>query len=191
MGFDGRILRLEAVKPGRQRRPPWRVAPRIGNFTQQGTTLMRHKALILGTVITALSLFGTYAGPAQAADPDPTRKLSGTIDIHSTQVAFLVSGKLGGGTLKFNGEQHHFNIGGMGIGGIGVQTLDAVGAVYNLTDIEKFYGTYFEARAGATVGLGAGWMSLTNTYGTIIDVKFSGKGVALSLGADGMVISKK
>ena len=79
----------------------------------------------------------------------------------------------------------------MGVGGIGVQTLDATGAVYNLTDIEKFYGTYHEIRAGATVGLGAGWMSLTNTYGTIIDVQFSGKGVALSLGADGMVISKK
>lgn len=152
---------------------------------------MRQKGLILCTVITALSMLGTYAASAQAAESAPVKKLSGTVSIHSTQVAFLISGKLGGGTLKWNGEEHQFNIGGMGLGGVGVQTIDAVGAVYNLTDLSKFYGTYFEARVGATAAIGGGWMSLTNTYGTIIDLKFSGKGLALSLGADGMVISKK
>jgi hypothetical protein len=152
---------------------------------------MRQKGLILCTVITALSMFGTYAGSAQAAGSDPVKKLSGTVTIHSTQVAFLISGKLGGGTLKWNGEEHQFGMGGMGLGGVGVQTIDAVGAVYNLTDLSKFYGTYFEARVGATAAVGGGWISLTNTYGTTIDLKFSGEGLALSLGADGMVISKK
>jgi hypothetical protein len=96
---------------------------------------MRQKDLILCTVITALSLFGTYAGPAQAAEAKPVKTLSGTVHIHSTQVACLISGKLGGGTLKWNGEEHYFSIDGLGVGGMGIQTLDAVGAVYGLTDL--------------------------------------------------------
>ena len=49
-----------------------------------------------------------------------------------------------------------------------------------------------EARAGATLGnKGKGAMRLSNQHGVILDLKSSSKGAALSLGADGVIISMK
>ncbi len=149
---------------------------------------MKYRNLIVGAVATVLSLFGAYAAAQTSGGP---KVLSGTVEIHSTQVAFLVSGKTGGGVLEFNGGEHYFKIGGLGVGGMGVQKIDAVGAVYNLEDISQFPGTYVEARAGATVGKGKGYMTLSNKHGVIMELKFSGQGVALSVGADGMIVRMK
>ena len=91
----------------------------------------------------------------------------------------------------FKGKDYAFSIGGLGVGGIGVQTIDAQGIVYNLTDVSKFPGTYVQARAGATLGKGKGVMSLSNGNGVIMELRFKGEGVALSVGADGMIVSMK
>ena len=60
-----------------------------------------------------------------------------------------------------------------------------------MDDVSKFPGTYVQARAGATVGKGKGAMRLSNQHGVILDLKASSKGAALSLGADGVIISMK
>ncbi len=152
---------------------------------------MKGRNLIFAAAAAALSLCGSYAGAAQTTATGEPKVLSGTVEIHSTQIAFIVSGKVGGGVLKFHGGEYFFNIGGLGIGGIGVQQIDAVGAVYNLKDISQFPGAFVEARAGLTVGKGKGYMSLSNQHGVIMDLKFSGTGVAVSLGADGMIVTMK
>ena len=141
------------------------------------------------TLAAAFAL-GIAAGPAQAAGEE-NWVFAGTIEINTTQMAFIISGKAGGGVLEFEGKEHAFNIGGLGVGGIGVQTLNAVGAVYNMTDISQFAGTYVQARAGATLGKGASAMRLSNNNGVILDLKSSNRGAALSLGVDGLIISLK
>jgi hypothetical protein len=114
---------------------------------------------------------------------------SGSVSIHQTQVALLVSGGGGGGTLHFQGRNYPFTLGGLGIGGIGFSRLDATGTVYNLNRVEDFAGVYGEARTGYAAGQsGKGEMWLKNPNGVYLHLRAQRKGLALSLGADGMVI---
>jgi hypothetical protein len=136
----------------------------------------------LGAVMLAIA-------PVQAQEAG--WKLAGTVEINTTQMAFIISGKVGGGILHFEGGEYFFNVGGIGVGGIGVQTVNAIGAVYNMDDVSKFAGRYVEAGMGATVGKGKGRMRLSNQHGVILDLKASSSGVALSLGAEGVIISMK
>jgi hypothetical protein len=99
--------------------------------------------------------------------------------------------KLTDGLLEFQGKDHAFSIGGLGVGGIGVQKVRAVGAVYNLTDVSKFPGTYVQARTGVTVGTGKNVMSLSNEHGVILELRASTRGAALSVGVDGLVVKMK
>ena len=148
------------------------------------TTTLR---CITGALAIGLATAWTPAASAQEQDWE----LAGTVEINSTQMAFILSGKLGGGVLEFEGEEYYFNIGGLGIGGVGVQRLNAVGAVYNMDDVSKFAGTYVQARMGATLVKGKGSMRLSNEHGVILSLKASSKGVALAIGADGLIVSMK
>jgi hypothetical protein len=156
---------------------------------EPGTMLFKNR--IARALVAGLSLIGAATIQAQTTATGEPKVLAGSVTIKSTQVAFLISGKAGGGTLKFQGKEYAFTIGGLGIGGIGVQKIDAEGKVYNLTDVAKFPGTYVQARAGATVGQGKGAMSLSNQHGVIMELRFGGEGIALSVGADGMIVSMK
>ena len=105
------------------------------------------------------------------------------------QVAFIGSGAVGGGKLYFHGRSYPFKLGGLGIGGIGVSTLDATGSVYNLRRLQDFEGVYGQARIGWAAGeAGKGDMWLQNTNGVYLRLKARRQGLALSLGADGMVV---
>ncbi len=147
-----------------------------------------HYRLVTST-LALLALFVVFA-PVQV-QADQEKVFAGTIEINSTQMAFLISGQAGGGILEFQGNEYKFNVGGLGVGGIGIAKLNAVGAVYNLDDISKFSGSYIQARAGATLGTGKSSLSLSNKNGVIIDLKSSNKGAALQLGVDGMILSLK
>ena len=125
---------------------------------------------------------------AQADDEKP----SGTIRIQQYQVAFIGSGSLGGGTLGFQGKKHEFSIGGLGIGGFGVSSIDASGEVYHLEKLEDFEGAYGQARAGLVVAdKSKGSLWLRNTNGVYIRVSADREGVMLALGADGVYIDLK
>jgi hypothetical protein len=90
---------------------------------------------------------------------------SGTIEIKQYSVAYIGSGTLGTGTLTYLGQEHPFQIGGLGVGGIGVSSIDAHGSVYNLPDLESFTGAYGNARLGYTAadkGKGKGRLWLKN-----------------------------
>ena len=116
-------------------------------------------------------------------------KKSGTIEIDQLQVALLISGNVGGGKLTFEGKTYEFTVGGLGVGGIGVASIDAKGIVYNLNKLEDFEGVYGQARAGIVVGTaGTGNFWLENPSGVYIELESERSGLALSLGADGVVI---
>ena len=123
------------------------------------------------------------------AQSTPPPKPSGSVRIHQVQVAFIGSGTVGGGTLYYGGRSYPFKLGGLGIGGFGVSTLDATGGVYNLRHLQDFEGVYGQARIGWAVGEhGKGDMWLQNSNGVYLHLKARRQGLALSLGADGMVV---
>jgi hypothetical protein len=116
-------------------------------------------------------------------------KKSGTVRIEQVQVAFIGSGNLGGGTLKFNGKSYSFTVGGLGIGGFGISKMVATGNVYNLKDAAHFPGSYVQGRYGMAIGdASTGKLWLKNSHGVVIELEADRTGLALSLGGDAVVI---
>ena len=141
-------------------------------------TALRHVGLAA-----SLPLLG-IAGPALAETP------SGRIDMEQIQISLLLSAGWGHGTLTFSGT-HEFKIKGMGVGGLGISKLEAHGNVFRLKKLSDFPGVYGAVRAGAVAGdaqlRGGTWME--NPAGVQIHLVPRRKGVALSLGADGVLIT--
>jgi len=131
-------------------------------------------------------------GPGEeddAIDPEALSE-SGTVEIKQYSVAYIGSGTLGTGTLTYQGQEHPFQIGGLGVGGIGVASIDAYGSVYNLPDLESFTGAYGNARLGYTAAdKGKGRLWLKNPNGVVIKLWTTMKGLALTGGVDGIVIT--
>ena len=116
-------------------------------------------------------------------------KISGTIEFHELQVAYIGSGTMGHGTLTFQGKTYPIEVGGLGIGGIGVSSIQAHGKVYDLNNIDDFEGLYGQARYGLTIGdKSTGEMWLENQNGVYIHLDTKRQGLMLSTGADGLSI---
>ncbi len=128
------------------------------------------------------------AAPAVAQQ----RVKSGTVYIEQVQVAFIGSGNVGSGTLHFQGKNYRFSVGGLGVGGFGISKMEAWGDVYNLKELRQFPGAYGQARYGAAAGdKGSGEMWLENPDGVMIDLRTRRQGLAVSLGADAVIIDFK
>jgi hypothetical protein len=139
-------------------------------------------------VAALLLLCAICATPASSQNAAPSRP-SGSVTISQTQVAFIGSGAIGGGTLSYRGRAYPFKLGGLGIGGIGISRLEASGSVYNMRTLQDINGVYAEVRSGWAVGeQGRGKMWLQNANGVYLKLQARRQGLALSLGADGMVI---
>ena len=128
------------------------------------------------------------AGSALAAEP---LVKSGTVTISETQFGFLVGGSTGGGTLNFKGRTHAFKIGGLAVGNIGVSKVRGSGTVYNLKSLSDFSGTYSKLEASATLGEGAGALTLKNDNGVVLKLETTSGGLQLSAGAGGVKITLK
>jgi hypothetical protein len=114
---------------------------------------------------------------------------SGSVTITQTQIAFIGSGNLGGGTLNYGGRKYDFTIGGLGIGGFGISKIEAEGNVYDLKRLADFPGAYVQGRYGVVVGKAStGELWLTNASGVSLSLKAKRTGLALSLGGDAIYI---
>jgi hypothetical protein len=114
----------------------------------------------------------------------------GTVDMQEVQAAYIGSGSAGTGVLFFRGRQYPFKVGGVGVGGFGLSTIDATGEVYNLGDLGQFPGTYGQARYGFAIGtLSGGDLWMQNEAGVIMHLKAKREGLMLSLGGDAVAIS--
>jgi hypothetical protein len=139
-----------------------------------------------GAALAATILGAAATAPSQAQAP------SGTVEINQVQIAFLVSGNLGSGRLSFQGRVYEFSIGGLGVGGIGINRLEAVGTVYGLSRIEQFPGLYGSARTGIAIGdQGRGQLWLENGNGVRMQLRARREGLALTIGGDGIVVQMK
>ncbi len=104
--------------------------------------------------------------------------------------AYIGSGNAGTGVLIFRGVRYPFQVGGVGIGGIGLSTIDAKGEVYNLRELKQFPGTYGQARYGFAIGSSSeGDLWMQNVAGVILHLKAKRELLILSLGGDAVVIS--
>ena len=144
-------------------------------------------AFFIAGVVAALATAG-IALPALAQSGD--LKQSGKVSVSQTQIAFIGSGNLGGGKLTYEGKTYSFTIGGLGIGGFGISTIEASGEVYNLASLSDFEGAYGQARAGIVAGSvsTASEFWIQNPNGVYIHLKGKREGVALSVGADAIYI---
>lgn len=113
-----------------------------------------------------------------------------TVEMHEVQAAYIGSGSGGSGTLFFRGRSYPFRVGGVGIGGIGLSTVEAHGEVYNLQSMEQFPGTYAQGRYGFAIGTASGGdLWLKNEAGVVMHLVAKREGLMLSLGADAIRIS--
>jgi uncharacterized membrane protein len=132
------------------------------------------------------------AVPPALADDKPSGPPVASVTIKQIQVAFIGSGAIGGGTLRYGGKSYPISVGGLGVGGIGASSLTASGAVYGLTRREDFAGAYVQVRSGWALGdQGSGTLWLRNDKGVTMRLKTRREGLQLSLGADGVVIAFK
>jgi len=139
--------------------------------------------------VALLAALALNSMPAQAASG---RRASGTISIDQGQAGFIVTAGFGGGVLKYKGKTYRFKVGGLGLGGMGISSVQARGTVYDLSSIERFPGTYISARTGAVVGKKSfGKMWLKNESGVFIELVAKRKGLMLTTGADGVVITMR
>lgn len=112
--------------------------------------------------------------------------------MNQVQAAYIGSAGGGSGTLYYRGGVYPFTVGGLGVGGIGVSTIDAAGEVYKLHNVAQFAGSYAQARYGFVVGTTSGGdMWLQNEAGVIMHLKAKRTGLMLTLGGDAVVISMK
>lgn len=142
-------------------------------------------------VSTALALTGCTGG-GSGAGPQSVQGMPpvGTVSMTEVQAAYIGSGSTGQGTLFFNGQSYPFNVSGLGIGGIGVSSIDANGDVYGLKTVDQFPGAYAEGRYGFALGnLSSGDLWLQNENGVILHLKAKREGLMLSLGGDVMAVS--
>lgn len=125
-------------------------------------------------------------GPEAVAGLTP----DATVDMNQVQVAYIGNAGGGSGTLFYQGQVYPFNVGGLGVGGIGVSTVDANGEVYKLHNLAEFPGAYAQGGYGYALGdLSSGDLWLQNKAGVIMHLKAKRTGLMLSLGGDAVVIS--
>jgi hypothetical protein len=105
-------------------------------------------------LVSACLLYLTGCAGSVELGPDAVKGQTpdGTVEMHEVQAAYMGSGSAGTGVLIFRGVEHPFDVGGVGVGGIGLSTIEATGEVYNLSELAQFPGTYGQARYGIAIG---------------------------------------
>lgn len=122
------------------------------------------------------------ATPALANDgPSDAR-----VHIAGGSVAFLAGVSWGHGTVDFRGHSYRVKVRGLKVGSIGAASFNARGDVYHLRRISDIDGTYGTADASATMGAGAGAITLHNDKGVVINMTSSSQGLQLTAAPGGV-----
>ena len=147
--------------------------------------MMRLSRPVVCSLLLVLA-FGILA-PVTAKVPAP----SGTISIATTSIAVGIGADWGDGVLTTRGKRYTFAVQGLEVGAVGVSKVRATGQVYYLRRVADFAGTYGAAEGGATVGAGAGVLTMRNEHGVVINLQSAQQGVKLTAGVGGITITLK
>ena len=125
-------------------------------------------------------------GPPPTLDGKPP---SGYVDMNEVQVAYIGSARRHRHAL-LPGPDLYLLRRRLGVGGIGISTIDAKGEVYNLARVADFPGAYGQGRYGAVAGTASvGDLWLENPNGVVMHLKAKREGLMLSLGGDAVVVT--
>ncbi len=103
----------------------------------------RERAAAFAALAAAWLLPGKARAQQRPARRDPNP--DAFISIEQVRVGVLAVGAaVGGGRLRFRGEEYSFSVRGLEFGSIGVSSLSASGEVFNLRRLEDFPGRYEE-----------------------------------------------
>ena len=146
------------------------------------------KIAVLGATIMALVACSQQTrGPYTKYEGKPP---DATVTMNEVQAAYIGNAGGGSGTLIYRGVAYPFTVAGLGVGGIGASTLDAVGDVYNLPNLNLFPGSYAQGQYGFVIGTTSrGDLWLQNQAGVVMHLKGKREGLMLSLGGDAMIIN--
>ncbi len=120
----------------------------------------------------------------------PAPDVSGTVEIESTSIAFVVGVEWGKGKMTmYDGSSHEFKVGGLSLVDIGVSKLALNGEVYKLTDPADFAGTYFAGEAGGALFGGGSEVVMKNDKGVVLRLKSTQKGLKLTLAGKALKVT--
>ena len=107
------------------------------------------RGALLGMLLALPAVARAQQRAPRRPDPNP----DGSIVIEQLRVGILAVGAaVGGGRLRFRGEEHSFSVRGLEFGSVGVTSLSASGEVFNLRRLEDFPGRYEERVAARPPG---------------------------------------
>ena len=133
-------------------------------------------------VIASLCLMASVLAAA-AQPPDATLK------VHTVSIAVGAGYSWGGGIVTFRGKEYPCRIDGLSVGEVGISSADAVGNVYNLTNIADFSGTYTAVSTGAVLAGGGDIATMRNQHGVVIDLTDTSQGAKIMLAVQGVKIT--
>jgi hypothetical protein len=115
---------------------------------------------------------------------------SGTVRISVVKGGWFVGANGGSGTLTFHGRRYPLSVGGVDAGLVfGLSQTTLVGRVTNIRRPSDVAGVYGAAGAGATLGVGARLIELSNNKGAILQLQGRQIGLMANLDLSGLAIS--
>jgi hypothetical protein len=141
--------------------------------------MTRIEQLLLAVVLSATLVTGAVVSAGVSHKPPATRKLAGMVSFSGTIAAPPEAPGVtwGKGTLILsNDRQYAFEVTGLGVRSTreAILTVQAVGEVFNLTQVSDFAGTYKVTDRQYTVGRGADDVSLANERGVVMLLALKG-----------------
>jgi len=144
-------------------------------------SLTHAKRLVVAVIAISIGLLAV-ATPSQA-------QTIGSVRLHIVKAGFIVGVGGGSGVLVYHGHSYRLAVSGIGIGSLGIASVDLVGTARNLTSPGAVAGTYGGAGAGGTFVGGGQVATLQNANGVILELRGVQVGFQVSVGLGGMTIS--
>ncbi|MGO9681562.1 MAG: hypothetical protein ACLPTZ_02925 [Beijerinckiaceae bacterium] len=115
---------------------------------------------------------------------------SGTVRISVVKGGWFIGAHGGSGTLTFHGRRYPLSIGGVDAGLVfGLSQTTLVGRVTNIRRPSDVAGVYGAAGAGATLGIGARLITLSNDKGALLQLQGRQIGLMANIDLSGLAIS--
>jgi len=140
-------------------------------------------------VLVAIAVLLVFVGAVGFASEEKTP--DATISLETGSVAAGVGFSWGSGTLTYQGNTYPLKVKGMSVGKVGISKATATGNVYHLKKLEDINGNYVGVGAEASLGGGAGAVTMKNQNGVVIHVIATTKGLDVAIGTGGVDITLK
>ncbi|MFT4117095.1 hypothetical protein [Bradyrhizobium sp.] len=114
---------------------------------------------------------------------------TGTVRLSVFKAGFIIGGGGGKGVLNYAGHSYPFDVGGIGLGTIGIAEAKYNGVVYNLRSPSDIEGAYQAAGAGIAIVGGVKVARLQNARGVVLELRGVQAGFEASLGLGGITIN--